>query len=136
MSGVNKVLILGRLGQDPEVKKLEGGATVARLSIATSKKYKGKDGNPVEKTEWHRCVAWNRLAELTEKYLKKGRQVYVEGELQTRSWEKDGEKRFATEILVQSMQFVGDAPKGGSAPEGGTQDIGDPNWNADEPIPF
>lgn len=99
MSGVNKTILIGRLGKDPEVKYTTSGAPVANFSIATSERWKDKDGEQQERTEWHRIVAWNKLAELCGQYLSKGRQVYVEGRLQTRQWEDEGGgKRYTTEI--------------------------------------
>jgi single-strand DNA-binding protein len=117
MSGVNKVIIIGHLGRDPEMKYTPSGVPVANFSIATSETWKDKNtGEKQEKTEWHRIVAWNRLAEICGEYLKKGSQVYLEGKLQTRSWDKDGETRYATEIVAQSMQMLG-AKGGGSGGE-------------------
>lgn len=139
MSGVNKVIIVGRLGQNPEVKAA-GNSTVCRLSVATSEKWK-KDGQDQERTEWHRIVVWGKLAEICGKHLAKGRQVYVEGKLQTRSWEKDGEKRYATEIVANTVQFLGAASGGEKSSSGGEdygfQDFGpEPNFNGNEEIPF
>lgn len=108
MSGVNKVIIVGRLGTDPEVKAVGNGQTVARLNVATSENWTGKDGQKQERTEWHRIVVWGRQAENCAKHLSKGRQVYVEGRLQTRSWEdQSGQKRYATEIVATTVQFLG-----------------------------
>jgi single-strand DNA-binding protein len=108
MSGVNKVIVLGRLGADPEVKNISASATVARLSVATSENWTDKDGQKQERTEWHRIVVWGKLAELCGKYLTKGRQVYVEGRLQTRSWEdQQGQKKYTTEIVANTVQFLG-----------------------------
>lgn len=106
MSGVNKVIIVGNLGKDPEVKAA-GQSTVANFSLATSESYTDKSGAKQEKTEWHRIVAWGKLAELAGQYLKKGRQVYVEGKLQTREWEKDGQKKYTTEIVASNITFLG-----------------------------
>ena len=103
---LNKVILIGRLGQDPDVREV-GSAKVANFSIATDESYTDKTGNKVEKTEWHRIVMWNRAAENAEKYLKKGSLIYVEGKLETRSWENDaGEKRYSTEIKSFSFQMV------------------------------
>ncbi len=109
MSGVNKVIIVGRLGQDPEMKAVGQGATVTRLNVATSENWVGKDGQKQERTEWHRIVVWGKLAEICGKYLAKGRQVYVEGRLQTRSWEDNGQKKYSTEIVASTVQFLGSA---------------------------
>jgi single-strand DNA-binding protein len=115
MSGVNKVILLGRIGQNPEVKHLESGATVANFSIATSEKYTDKSsGEVVETTTWHNLVAWKGLAEVVEKYVKKGDMIYVEGKLQTRTWEKDGEKKYATDILVSNLQMLSSKTDSGS----------------------
>lgn len=110
MSGVNKVIIVGRLGNDPEVKTISPGQNVARFSVATSENWTDKMGNKQERTEWHRVVVWGKLAELCGKYLQKGRQVYIEGRLQTRSWDDpNGQKRYATEIVANQVQFLGAA---------------------------
>ena len=108
MAGINKVIMVGRLGQDPEVRYTPDGTAVANFSIATSEGWKDKEtGERREKTEWHRIVAWRRLGEICGEYLSKGRQVYVEGKLQTRSWEKDGVTRYTTEIVASDVQFLG-----------------------------
>jgi single-strand DNA-binding protein len=108
MSGVNKVIIVGRLGADPEVKTISAGSTVTRLNVATSEAWTGKDGQKQERTEWHRITVWGKLAEICGKHLSKGRQVYVEGRLQTRSWEDaQGQKKYATEIVANTVQFLG-----------------------------
>ena len=108
MSGVNKVIILGRLGQDPELKYTPSGAAVCNFSVATSESWADKSGQKQEKTEWHRIIVWGKLGELCNQYLAKGRQAYVEGSLQTRSWEgKDGSKRYTTEVVARNVQFGG-----------------------------
>lgn len=108
MSGINKVILIGNLGNDPEIKYLPSGGAVANISIATNKKWKDKDGNQQEHTEWHRCVAFNRTAEIVGEYLRKGSQVYVEGELRTRKWkDKDGVEKYTTEVMVSSLQMLG-----------------------------
>lgn len=108
MSGINKVIIVGRLGADPETKTVGQGQTVTRLNVATSENWTGKDGQKQEKTEWHRITVWGKLAEICGKHLSKGRQVYVEGRLQTRQWEdQQGQKRYATEIVANTVQFLG-----------------------------
>lgn len=110
MSGINKVILVGRLGADPEVKTVGQGQTVTRLNLATSESWMGKDGQKQEKTEWHRITVWGKLAEICGKHLAKGRQVYVEGKLQTRSWEdQQGQKKYATEIIANTVQFLGAA---------------------------
>lgn len=109
MAGVNKVILVGNLGKDPEVRALENGVKVARFSIATSESYTDRQsGQKVENTEWHNIVLWRGLAEVSEKYLKKGNQVYVEGKLQTRSYQdKDGVTKYSTEIVAQNMTMLG-----------------------------
>ena len=107
MSGVNKVIIVGRLGADPETKQVGNGGTVARLSVATSENWVDKEGQKQERTEWHRIVVWGKLAEICGRHLSKGRQVYVEGRLQTRSWEDNGQKKYSTEIVANTVQFLG-----------------------------
>ena len=108
MAGVNKVILVGNLGKDPEVRYLEGGTAVANFPLATSETYKDKQGNKVESTEWHNIVMWRGLAEIAEKMLKKGMQIYVEGRLRTRSWnDKEGVKRYTTEIIADNMLMLG-----------------------------
>ncbi len=107
MSGINKVILVGNLGKDPEVRHLEGGAVVAKFPLATSETYKTKDGQRVDQTEWHNVVMWRGLAESAEKYLRKGSLVYIEGKIRTRSWDdKDGNKRYATEIVADTMTML------------------------------
>ena len=111
MSGVNKVIIVGRLGKDPEVRHLESGAAVANFPVATSETYKDRNtGERREQTEWHNVVLWRGLADIAEKYLNKGDLVYIEGKLRTRSWEKDGITRYTTEIVGDNMNML--SPKG------------------------
>ncbi|NQU65953.1 MAG: single-stranded DNA-binding protein, partial [SAR324 cluster bacterium] len=107
MGYLNKVLLIGRLGQDPEKRITPSGHTVVNISLATTEYFKDQGGNKQEKTEWHRVVFWNRLAEIVEQYCKKGSQIYVEGSLQTREWQdKDGNKRFSTDITARSLQLL------------------------------
>ncbi len=140
MSGVNKVIIVGRLGANPEVKQTANGQTVARFNVATSEQWKNKEtGAPQERTEWHRVVVWGRLGEICGEHLAKGRQVYVEGRLQTRQWEdpKSGQKRYTTEIVAGTVQFLGSA--GGeraASQEGSTGTDSEPSFDSDEEIPF
>lgn len=153
MAGVNKVIIVGRLGQDPEMKAVGQGATVTRISVATSENWVDKSGQKQERTEWHRVVVWGKLAEICGKYLAKGRQVYVEGRLQTRSWEDNGQKKYSTEIVASTVQFLGsNAEAGASAGDskgggmnqssGGGNDFNfsdfgpEPTFNQGEEIPF
>ena len=111
MAGVNKVIIVGRLGKDPEVRYTPNGQAVANFTVATSDNWTDKtSGEKQEKTEWHRVVVWGRLAELSRDYLKKGKQVYLDGRLQTRNWDdKDGNKKYITEIVANNIQFLGSA---------------------------
>lgn len=118
MSGVNKVILVGRLGKDPEVRNLENGATVANFTIATSESYKDKTtGEKKEITEWHNIVMWRGLAEIAAKYLHKGDQVYIEGKLRTRSWEKEGITRYTTEVVADQMTMLGSRQGGSSQSE-------------------
>ena len=108
MAGVNKVILVGNLGKDPEVKYLDNGVAVANFSLATTENYKNKEGEKVSQTEWHNIVMWRGLAEVAEKYLKKGASVYIEGKIKTRKWEdKDGNTRYNTEILADNMTMLG-----------------------------
>jgi single-strand DNA-binding protein len=159
MAGINKVIIIGRLGQDPEMKTLAQGSIVTRLNVATSEAWTDKNGQKQERTEWHRISVWGKLAELCGKYLAKGRQVYVEGKLQTRSWEENGQKRYSTEITAQTVQFLGAGAAQGaqqgayagaatnqdggfnqsssSSSESGFADFGpEPSFDQSEEIPF
>ena len=113
--GLNKVMLIGHLGRDPELKYTPGGAAVATFSLATTEGYKDKDGNWQERPEWHRIVVWNKQAEIAGEYLKKGQQIFIEGRLQTRTWEKDGQKHYTTEIVVQNFQMLGRKSNGGSS---------------------
>ena len=122
-SGINKVILVGNLGQDPEVKYTAGGAAVTTLSLATSESWKDKDtGSDQEKTEWHRVVLWRRLAEIAGEYLKKGSKVYIEGQLQTRKWEQDGQTRYTTEVVGRDMQFL-DSRGGSSSDNSSYEDV-------------
>ena len=142
MSGVNKVILVGNLGRDPEVRYTKSGQAVASFSLATSERWTGKDGNKEEKTEWHRIVAWGKLGEICGEYLSKGKQVYIEGRLQTREWDdKEGNKKQTTEIVASNMTMLGQAGQGhapardhniqdGSGHEGGANDF------EEDDIPF
>lgn len=107
MSGVNKVILVGNLGKDPELKYFDGNVAKATFSLATNESYKDKSGNRIEHTEWHNIVFWRSLAETAQKYLKKGMQIYIEGKLQTRQWnDKDGSKKHITEIIGESFTML------------------------------
>ena len=142
MSGINKAILIGRLGSDPEVRYTPSGVAVANFSVATSEEWKDKDsGEKKERTEWHRIVAWRRLGEICGEYLSKGKQVYVEGRIQTNAWEdKEGNKRYTTEIVANTVQFlggrdVGDSPRpqGPPIPDSSGAPTQGP---ADDDIPF
>ena len=129
--GINKVILVGNLGSDPEIRYTGSGTAVCNFSLATSESYKDRDGNQVENTEWHRVVAWARLAEICGEYLKKGRQVYIEGQLQTRQWEdKDGNTKYTTEIKAREMQMLGSRDGGDFDSGGGSR--GNSSSNDDE----
>jgi single-strand DNA-binding protein len=116
---VNKVILIGNLGSDPEVRYLEGGSTVARFNIATSEAYTNKNGERVEQTEWHRIELWDRLAQIAEKYLKKGSSVYIEGKIRTESWtDKEGQPRTGVSIRANAMTLLGGGGERGGAPSG------------------
>ena len=119
MQGVNKVILIGNVGKDPDVKYLDNGVRVANFPLATTETYKNKSGEKVSNTEWHNIVLWRGLAEIAENYIKKGKPLYIEGKIRTRQWEdKDGNKRYTTEILGDSIQMLGRAPDSrGNAPE-------------------
>lgn len=106
MAGVNKVILVGNLGRDPEVMTFDNGVKKASFSLATSESYKNKEGNRVDQTEWHNIVLWRGLAEVAEKYLHKGSQVYIEGKIKTRSYEQDGVKKYVTEIFGDNMTML------------------------------
>ena len=117
---VNKVILVGNLGKDPELRYTASGTAVANFSLATTEKYKDRDGNSQEKTEWHNIVVWRQLAEICGKYLTKGKQIYIEGKIQTRSYDdRDGNKRYITEIVVDQMQMLGRAGEDNSGGGGG-----------------
>lgn len=116
MGYLNKVLLIGRMGQDPEKRITPSGHTVVNISLATTEYFKDQAGNKQEKTEWHRVVFWNRLAEIVDQYCNKGSQIYVEGSLQTREWQdKDGNKRFSTDITARNMQLLDSKQQSGQA---------------------
>ena len=118
MSGINKVILVGHLGKDPEVRHLEGGVSVASFPLATSETY-NKDGRKIEQTEWHNIVMWRGLADVASKYLQKNKLVYIEGKLRTRSWEKEGVTRYTTEIVGDNMTMLSTRGSGSSSSSGG-----------------
>ena len=112
MAGVNKVILIGNLGADPEMRYTAGGTAVCRLSVATSRRYTDKQGNRQEETAWHRVDVWGKMAETCAQYLSKGRQVYIEGRLKYGSYEKDGVKHYTTDIIAENMQMLGGQGQG------------------------
>ena len=151
--GINKVILVGNLGRDPETRYMPSGGAVTNVSIATSKGWKDRDsGEQKERTEWHRIVFFNKLAEIAGEYLKRGSKVYIEGELRTRDWEKDGQKHYTTEVVASEMQMLdsrggmggggsSSGGSGGSQGGGGSPSAGDdfgqpPSDDFDDDIPF
>ncbi len=143
---VNKVILIGNLGKDPEVRYLEGGTAVANFPLATSETYKNRNGEMTTSTEWHNIVVWRRLAEITEKYLKKGNKVYIEGKLRTRSWQdQDGNTRYTTEIVADNLTMLGGKADGEQNPSNtkqqGDSSVQEPNSDFianddDDDLPF
>ena len=147
MSSLNKAMIIGRLGQDPDVRYTQSNTAVANMSIATSERYKDKQGEWKERTEWHRVVAWGRTAEVCQEYLQKGSQVYIEGPIQTRKWEdKEGQTRYTTEIKALTMTMLdskgdsggGDVPQkpDSSQPVSSSVDLNEDFDDIDDDLPF
>ncbi len=112
MAGINKVILVGNLGADPEVRYTADGTAVCKFNIATTERYKDRQGTMQERTEWHRVVAWRKLAEICGQYLAKGKQIYVEGKIRNNTWEKDGVKQYSYEIVADTMQMLGGAGRG------------------------
>ena len=153
MAGVNKAILVGNLGRDPELRHTQNGQAVVNFTLATSETWTDKSGERVERTEWHRIVVWGKTGEMCAQYLSKGRTVYVEGRIQTREWEdKDGNKRYTTEINAQTVNFIGPRTGGGGSgggaepdssdlggggsTRGGGPSAGDSGPPADDDIPF
>ena len=143
MAGVNKVILIGNLGKDPEIFTTESGIKRAKFSIATTESYKGKDGNKVEETEWHNIILWRGLAEVAEKYVRKGSKVYLEGKIKTRSYDdKDGSKRYITEIYGDNMMMLDsrrDSDFAPPPPPPGGSSVDSSNFSVSEPeddLPF
>ncbi len=143
MSGVNKAILVGNLGSDPELRHTSGGTPVANMSLATSEGFKNREGQRETRTEWHRVVAFGKLAEICGQYLKKGKQIYIEGRIQTRSWEDQaGNKRYTTEIVANQMVMLGRAGEGGYEQSDSQEtpfDSGDsqaPAADDDDDLPF
>ena len=134
MAGVNKVILVGNLGKDPEVRYLDNGVAVANFSLATTETYKNKEGDRISQTEWHNIVLWRGLAEVAEKYLKKGAPIYIEGKIKTRKWEdKEGNARYNTEILADNMTMLGGRPVQESSTENSEADN---SSNEEDDLPF
>jgi single-strand DNA-binding protein len=143
MASLNKVMLIGNLGKDPEVRYTGAGTAVASFSLATSEKFKNKNGELEERTEWHNITLWARLAEIAGEYLAKGKTVYIEGRLQTRKWQdRDGKDRYTTEIVGEKMQMLsGKGEGGGKSGAGRTEGqeappYEEPVFNPDDDIPF
>jgi len=152
VAGLNKVMLIGNLGKDPEVRTTTTGQRVANFSLATSRSWTGQDGQRQEKTEWHSIVVWGKLVDICEKYLQKGKQVYIEGRIETRSWQdKEGQTRYKTEIICDQMTMLGraglggernggdgggyDGPRGGGAPRDENYEPA-PAGGSDDDLPF
>ena len=145
---VNKVILVGNLGRDPEIRSLPSGQPVASFSVATSRRYKDRDGNRQEQTEWHNIVCFGKQAEIAGQYLVKGKQVFIEGRIQTRSWDdkSTGEKKYRTEIICENFQMLGSGggggPRGGGASQAGPDFDSEPSFGGgggaggDDDIPF
>lgn len=139
MIGVNKVILLGNVGKDPEIQHLEGGVSVARFPVATTESYKDKNGNKIDQTEWHNIVAWRGLADVTEKIVHKGSQLYIEGRLRTRQWEdKEKNKRYTTEIVADVITVTGGRKTDGTplSTDTNTPSSFDLNANDGNDLPF
>ena len=128
MAGVNKVILVGNVGKDPEVRSIEGGAKVAKFSLATSETYKRPDGTKVETTEWHNIVMWRGLADIAERFVRKGSQIYIEGKIKSRSYDdKEGIKRYSFEIIADNMTLLGRRPEDTNAHTNAPADYSKPN---------
>ncbi|RLD58847.1 MAG: single-stranded DNA-binding protein [Bacteroidetes bacterium] len=114
MAGVNRVILIGNLGKDPDVITFDNGVKKASFSLATTESYKNKDGNRIDQTEWHNIVMWRGLADIAERFLRKGSQVFIEGKLRTRSWEQDGAKKYITEVFTDNMTMLGNKQRDSS----------------------
>jgi single-strand DNA-binding protein len=138
---VNKCILLGNVGKDPEIKASASGTIIANFSIATSDRFQDKDGNWQDRTEWHNCVAFKRNAEIIRDYVRKGSKLYVEGKIQTRSWEKDGQKHYKVEIIVNDLSLLSGRDEGNQVSSAAVReparvDAGATTEISDEDIPF
>ncbi|MCF8367568.1 MAG: single-stranded DNA-binding protein [Bacteroidales bacterium] len=141
MAGINRVILVGNLGRDPEVMTFDNGVKKASFSLATTESYKNKEGQRVEQTEWHNIVLWRGLADVAERFLKKGNQIYLEGKIKTRSYEQDGQKKYVTEIFVDNMTMLGKREAGSTEEyqksQQQTQKVEEPEIEAPEDdLPF
>ncbi len=137
MAGVNKVFLVGNLGSDPEMRYTASGTAVCKFSLATSRRFTGKDGQKQEKTEWHRIVAWGKLGEICGQYLAKGKQVVIEGRIDYGSYEKDGVKHYTTDIVAENMQMLGSQGGQGTRAQEPEPGFGPPEGGVpDDDIPF
>ena len=133
---LNKVMLIGNVGKEPEFKSTPNGTAIVTLPLATTEKWTDKQGQKQEKTEWHRITLYNRLAELAGQYVGKGSKLYIEGKIVTNSWEKDGEKRYSTEIIASSMQFLDSKPQSAPQPQHKPAQPDNPFDDFDDDIPF
>ena len=137
MSGVNKAILLGNLGKDPEIRRLDDGRAVANFSIATSESYKNNAGEKVTNTEWHNIVLWSPLAEIAENYLKKGSQVYIEGKISNRSYEdKEGVKKYISEVVGRDITLLGRAPESQQQNDSSSTENDNPEAVQEDDLPF
>ncbi|MDQ3020826.1 MAG: single-stranded DNA-binding protein [Bacteroidota bacterium] len=135
--GLNKVMLIGHLGKDPELSYTPSGVAVCKFTIATNESYKGDDGNWVEKTEWHNITAWRKLAEITSQYLKKGSKIYLEGKIQTDSYEKDGKKNYFTKVVMNEMVMLDNKGSGAVTSETSNGEVSNvSDKNNEEDLPF
>jgi single-strand DNA-binding protein len=135
MAGVNKVILVGNVGKDPEVRSIEGGAKVAKFSLATSETYKRPDGTKVENTEWHNIVMWRGLADVAERFVRKGSQIYIEGKIKSRSYDdKEGIKRYSFDIIADNMTLLGRKPEDPNTHTNAAADYSKPNAES-TPVP-
>jgi single-strand DNA-binding protein len=131
---MNKAMVIGNLGNDPEIRYTQSGIAVATFNVATTERWKDKDGQQQEHTDWHRIVVWDKLAEICGEYLKKGSKVYIEGKMQTRKWEENGTTRYTTEIIAKNMEMLGGKTKPADNTMGGNEPLGYGNDNGEVPF--
>lgn len=145
MASINKVILIGNLGKDPEFSKTTAGRSIAKFSLATNETWYDKNGEKHERTEWHNIVAWDKRAELANQYLRKGRSIYIEGRLATSSWDQDGIKRYKTEIVVTNFEFLGSnsgrsddtsLPNNNMEPASESSSVAEPSSIIEDDLPF